>query len=556
MFHKKTLSNSIFFACILITRPAITHETLPSCDLVYDMDYDNALFADLDPIESAIFDSPEITPSFQVKMTPQDIITIIETIGGFALIQEPFFLHTNRLNKRSLLDNAFFVHSSHNPSKTKGWEFITHAFYLYTNRSFFTKDADHLSSYLALNEETLLEKIENTLDMFRLFNPNFEFDIRLVFSLFTNMTIEDRNSGFMFDATHRTEKSFFRIAIPWYYLERNFFLTNAEKKLVEQEFGAFDETEQEDFQKEHLVSDKFGVGDTRIQFGGELGHCRYASFLMGGQCTLPTAFKWFNGPKGSIFDRPNTLPTLDTDFLFDLIADPSLANQEKAFDIITDLATGALDRLAANLLDTPLGNSKHIGIGTFGYITLDLDEYIDSSVGQSQNFLQASYSVEYLFPTQEKRFFINKVNTAGFAARDFDDTKESANNLDFLTNELIARYYLRAFDAYIQPGIIIHLTGDYLHTRDRWAIHIGNDFWFQSQEKIHWIHAQNDDYQMVDVEKARGPLAYQNTLFGGIVYSIKRPSRTWILNLDMQTTYMNKGIGAPWGITVGIKTYF
>lgn len=553
MLSIATLVKSIFFALSLNMSFPTFSANLPVWDTSYEIPHQNA---DFDPVAAAIFDAVDPEPTYQVKVIPQDIITLIETLGGFDIIKEPFFLHTNTLNKRSILDNSFFVPFDVLQNKDLGWHVRTSAFYLYTNRSYFTKDADHLDAYLALSQETLLEKIENALNMFRLFNPDFEFDIRLVFSLFTNMTVEDRNSGFMLEAARRWDRSFFRIATPWYYGERNFFLTPAEKKLVEQEFGAFDGEEQEDFQKEHLVSDKFGLGDTRLEFGYQAARCRYASYVLGIQGTIPTAFKWFDGPKGSTFKRLNTLPTLDTDFLFDLIESPTTANQEKSFEIISDLATGALDRLAANLLDTPLGNGRHVGLGMFHQVTFDLDQFIDSTTRESQNFINARCSLEYLFPAQEKRYFITKFDAAGFAQRNFDDSDQSTNNLNFLTNELIARYYLRAFDTYVQPGLILHMTGEYVYQHGRWRAHVGNDFWFQSQEKLHWIHAQNAHPDLIDIPKARGPLAYQNTLFGGIVYSMKRPSRTLHISLDIQKAYMQKGIGAPWGMNIGIKTSF
>lgn len=561
MYYKKLIEKArIFCVTILLAYCFPVHHALSSDNALLLTHLDETdLFnsysdTHLSAFETDLFDTLEDESTHQIKASPQDIITLLDTLGAIALIMEPFFLATNQLNKRSLLDNPLFL--PYGKHKKKRWALNVNSFYLSINRSHLTKKCDQLSSYLALTQETLLEKLENSAAIFKAFNPSFDFDIRLVFSLFTNMTVEERHAGFMFDVAHYGKHSFFRLLIPWYYLERNFSLTPAEKKKVEEEFGAVDPQEQEAFQKDHLVSDKFGLGDARLEWGHHLFKTTSTTIHVGVQATIPTAFKWFNGPNGSTYPRPNNFPTLDTDLFFTLIEDPTITNQELVFNKITALGLGALDRLAATLLDAPLGNARHLGVGIFEQNHLLLDHFFPKARWARGVVIDSRISLEYLLPAHEKRFFINKVNKSAFAARDFDDPTQDQQNLDFLTQELIARYYMRAYSVSIQPGIIFRWTSQASGQARIWGWHAGSDLWIQSKETIESIRAPKNILDQLDVAKAKGFMAYQSTIFGGIVYKMQRSLRTWFLSLNGETTYSHTGIGAQWGINISVKTDF
>lgn len=156
-----------------------------------------------------VFDSPETRAmlddddiptllSRRCTLTPQDIIGFLESINAIPILEEDFYLRTNALNTRSLLDLPTFEPICSCETGRK-WAVGFTAFYNQTTRMFYTSDSDKLSSYLALCEETILEKIETALEPFipDLRNRDLDVNFREVFNIFSNMAMQDRRLGFM-----------------------------------------------------------------------------------------------------------------------------------------------------------------------------------------------------------------------------------------------------------------------------------------------------------------------------------------------------------------------
>lgn len=98
------------------------------------------------------FDDPEIAalldqePDFSItrQSDKADIINILLSVGAIDLLKEPFFLRSNKLNTRSLLDYPLFIRFK--PCKRA---FGMDLFYNATARKFFDKNSSNISSYLA-----------------------------------------------------------------------------------------------------------------------------------------------------------------------------------------------------------------------------------------------------------------------------------------------------------------------------------------------------------------------------------------------------------------------
>lgn len=508
----------------------------------------------LDPhFSDDFFNSIDMDDIIQTKIPPETIISLLESLNGIEIIKEGFFLHTNPLARRGLLDSPLFI--PHWPAKKTLWSLTTHLFFTQVDRCYFTRDSSDLDSYLALTKTSLLQKLEESLASFSIFLPEFEFNIKTVFSLLGKMTVQERQTGIMFDFMRTWDRSFTRIYFPIYYLERNYFLNEKEKIALEKEFGAVDEKSQESFQKNHLVSDKLGIGDTRFEYAFEVFRNKTTKVFFGILATAPTVITIATGPNGSSFKRPSTYPTLDIQALFDDFLNPTIPDQQQSFEIITKLALNALDRLSANLLDAGLGNGGHIGVGIFEQSKMYLDTFFKKPWAQDIG-IDSRISFTAFLPNTESRFFINKINTALFDQRDFNDESKAQENLAFLTQQLIERYFLRAFPARIQPGFMLRSITQFSGQKQKFGWHLGSDLWMLTQETIQSVHAPQEVVINLDIPKARIPFAYQSSLFGGIVYRIKRPLRTWYISLTGETCFSHTGVGATWGLTFNIRTTF
>ncbi len=506
---------------------------------------DDSFSFDDDPFISEFLDTVG-AETLTRQVDPEAIIDFLLGFGAIDLLQENLFLRTNPLNKRSILDEQIFEPDRATfPGK---WVVGAHVFVWKMGRANFTKKSTNLSSYLALTQSTLLEQLKKNFGTFT------SIDFAKVFSLFQNMTIEEHRVGFMFHMMRMWNDTTFRILMPVYYYERNFSFTEKEQDAVDAEFGVLEEEEQERFRKAHFISDKFGLGDTRLELSRQVVQRPSFSLVVGGQATIPTAFTWGKGLKGSSFRKPSTVPTFDFDDLFELLEDQT-EGTEKAFELLEDFFLGALDRISANLLDTKLGNDGHLGIGIFIRGKTPLTSFIKRPWAHRIT-LTNRISIEYLTPARAKRFFVNKINEKEFEKRNFESPNEAAENLTFLEEKFVEKFFLRAFDTKIQPGIIFRWTSKVHHQGNVWGWSLGSDLWVQDKEKFRSIKASNKALSEIDIAKAKPPIAWQSKILGGIHYKIKRPRRTWFLSLNADGTVGSRGIGKTFGISFNFEASF
>lgn len=516
--------------------------------------------------ESNLEDLLELSSSGITRQTkPGDIVALlIEQADILEILQEPFFLETNQLNRRSLLDEPIFDQHRCIIPRKEGWFWSINLFAAKMARGNFTKNNTNLCSYIALSEPSLISKLENVVDRIKLLfqDPAFNIDVQKIFKLFKHMTVEERRGGAMVTVGRFWKQNRFRAFMPLYYLERNFSLTPDERQAVEDEFGALEPKEQEEFQSQHFISDKFGIGDLRIELDTVLCKKPFSTLYLGVEATIPTAGTLINGLKGRDFPKPCTFPTFSFTELFDLAINPNnKANDLQAFDIIRDFLLGALDRVAANLLDVPLGNGGHFGFGA--YIILETPASRWTTHPWFENFsLENRLELQYLFSGYEKRFFINRIHPELFdpslfinpADPDIDPELAEAN-LIFLQDQFVERVYLRAFSVKVHPRPILRYTGTICYTGEEWMWTIGNDTWLQGAEGISHIKNKVIDAE-VCLPKVFPPIAYQAKLIGSITYQYVKPEETWLFSLSASGTVSNRGIGSDWFVVLSVEQLF
>lgn len=555
---------TIGISCLLVNTNILSYNDteMPSRFFGYNMDEDDEdLFNLFEGSDLLDLSNPIITR----QVSPADIVSLLISQGNILeILQEPFFLHTNELNKRSLLDEPVFdQHRCIKPEKC-GWFWSFNLFAAKMGRSHFTKRSSNLCSYIALGEPSLITKLEDVIDQVKnLFqDPAFNIDIQKIFGLFKTMTVEERKGGLMVTGGRFWKNNRFRFMIPFYYIERNFSLTPDERRAVEDEFGALEPKEQEKFQHDHFISDRLGIGDMRVQLDTVLSQKPLSTLYIGGELTLPTAFSLIKGLKGTVFPEPCCFPTFSFTELFDLALNPtSVANETKAFDMIRDFLLGALDRAAANLLNTPLGNGGHFGIGAYLILETPFSRWFSGSLFEKMT-LENRLELQYLFSGYEKRSFINKINPALFDPSLFINPDDpiidpvlAEENLIFLQDQFVERVYLRAFSVKCHPRPILRYTGTICYTGNEWMFTIGNDTWLQGAEGI--SHIRN---KVIDAEVCFGkvfpPIAYQAKVIGSVAYRYQQPDELWLFSLTISDTVSNRGIGADWDIVLGAEYLF
>lgn len=486
---------------------------------------------------------------------PSDIMTLLNLFGIPKILELPFFLRTNILNKRSLLDQPLFE-----PKQAQypgSWITGFSLFARKINRSNFTKDSDRLDSYLSLSEELFIQRLEDVIENINTAIPIPMINIAKIFSLFENMTVEERQIGFMLHASKRWRATTLRIMAPLYWLESNFSLTEDEQDAVAQELGRMEPEEEKAFRKAHFISDKIGLGDTRIEVDHRILKRPAFTLRCGGLATVPTAWIWGKGFLGSSFAKPSTLPTFELTQLFNVIENPTDQLQEEAIAFITDLFLDSLDRMAADLIDVPLGNRKHLGLGVYMRGKTSLRFLLNNSFAQRTS-LTNRISLEWFLPATERRFYINKIDEVAFSEHNFSNTDSvvAAENLEFLKEQMVSRLFLRAIDTCVIPGVIFRWSSQAQYKGEIFGFNVGTDFWLQNKSRFSSIQTRAQVINEIDIPKAKTPLAYQSKVFGGIVLKKSRERAVWFFSLNADANVSSKGLCQDYSLSLNFEASF
>jgi len=138
-------------------------------------------------------------------ITPEDLVNILagEEIDAISILKEDYYLRTTPFNKRNVVDLPMLELGPCCRNKRK-WNFGFHIFYNQTDRMNFTKSSTNLTDYLALPQETLIQKLATLIirvDVFQADKEDFakllsKLDVDKIFSLFRTMAVQDRRVGF------------------------------------------------------------------------------------------------------------------------------------------------------------------------------------------------------------------------------------------------------------------------------------------------------------------------------------------------------------------------
>ncbi len=447
-------------------------------------------------------------------------------------LKQDLYRYTNGpFATRSLLDlPGFFLSTAPHDDE---WQLNGWYFYNQTSEANYTKNGRNISDYLNLDNADLLGNIEEF---------ELPIDVPHVIELIQVMRIQERRTGLMFGAYKSWGPWGMEAKAPVYYLERNFFFTPAEERVIKKALLFDDDDSGSTSQKElerHVVSDQVGLGDTRFSFGYRTIENDDFVLDVGGDVTLPTAFAFSKGLIGSNFPRNDRVPLLNLLQIF-CIGTAGPAGVAEVLEIFKNFGEAAFDKLSANLLQTSLGNDGHFGLAPFFYNQM--------SVG-SRFYLTTRGAIEYLLPKREKRFYILKKDQALFTCDVPDNQK--ANKLAFLNLALIDTLVPRVFVTTIYPGFIVKLSSCLSGFFGKnWEFGLGGDIWWQSEEKFGKISANPLILPLLQKEKARRPSAYQVKVMGRVIYELPPRSFEWRLMLHTDYTVASAGIGQDFNIAI------
>ena len=530
---RANLSKAVFAFCLF-------SGSITAMDALLDYE----LIPDIDP---QLYDRPS-TPrppssasssflSFVTRQCPPDT-TPSEIATAASLLENDVYVHTNQPNCRSILDYPAFYFPYCLPQSRF---YAGQLWYNQTPKMAYADDVYTLRGYLAFDNRNLINQIDTLASLAANLN------IPRIFSLLGDIEIEDRRGVIMGWWARQMGPWLVQWKTPLAYVERNFQLDEQEKAQLEQEFTLFaidndlptnpastTQKEQEEafdnFSQKHLISDQWGFGDSRFTAGYTFIDDAYGWLNAGFLATIPTAYTLGQGFKGSHFKKTNLHPPFDLlAILNSVFVDPAQAQE-----LVTEFLLGALDHLSANLIEAPLGNNGHVGLGFC----------LDGRLNITPRFRFDVHSeFEYLLPSMEKRMYLLTKNKEDFINLN-PDLVDCDEDLLFLQQQLIDTLYPPYFQTLVFPGVLLKLSlaGDIRMTRQT-NLSIGYDLWFQQQENLGRLSAPIDQLKLIRKDIATKPFAYQNKIFAAITYEHQGKHGDWCISLTADQTFIHVGIG-------------
>jgi hypothetical protein len=541
--------STLLFALVLTHQTLTSNQKLATSNTVTTQNNNNDDFDDLFDIEPDAIDDArtqhlvEQTPIEQKRDGEEECSAYMAILGLLeeypnlgAILQEDLYCYTNPINTRSLLDMPLFTTRLFHPPHT--WYVSADLFWNKTDNANFTKKSTRISSYLALNNEKL----------FQLVPSSCKDKALVIFPALANGHLEERRFGSMLQAGYIWNHFTLRGMAPLYYLERNYQLTQEEKNALMVQFGDVTEDEQERFQREHMISDKFGLGDVRLYGEFKLFEKPTCRINAGPLVTLPTAFAFKKGLMGSHYTSPCSRPTIN-------LKKTCACLLHDDYDDLINLGYKALDNLSAIILEESLGNRRHFGIGGF----FDWEQKLSSIIKRpwtNRINLKNYASCEYLLPGYERRSFINPADPADYNKRDFNNESQAEDNLLFIETELIDTIFPYNFKTRVSPGYVVWLDSQLAYQGNRMGFSTGLDFWFHSKEKLSHIKTCTIPCNELAIDRAHAPCAYQGKLLGSLSYTLTSPTHQWVMGLGADKTCISKGIGKDYTVNAFLRASF
>ena len=542
---KNTLLLSLLLTCAC-SFDTIYANVFPEDDSFFDSDA--TFFDDLD----TNFDDlalPNITRSAD-DIAALTAFTSVIKINN--IISESIYLKTNPINTRPLesLPNYIIYHSD---QLNKNFFFNFYLLYNETPKQNFTKHSTNLGTYLNLNTEDFLEKIDA---------QELGLNVPQILDLFQTGKIQERRVGILCQFFKNYGNWSFDATTPLTYQESNFYFSDSERSIIQQEIskltGTTSASVDQKFFEKLVVSDRIGFGNLKLKAGYCLISDSFLKFKAGFVCTLPTSFSFKKGLLGSDFRDPlDTPPALDLTQIYNW-SQGSPTEKEMLADFSKDFAIKAIRRLGAVVLDQSLGNWHHPILGGF----------FDGKIIYNNSFsCLFAGEVLYSIPKNELRFFNQIKNPADFtteallapvnqASTDPEKEAAAAVQMDFLDVNAVSSMFPTAANARIAPGVEFQFLIGPRFEAGAYLLHLGYNIWHVCHEKISNIKPIESALYPLNIADATLFSATQQKLFVRFDYSIITPRHIWMIAICADQTLGSSGIGKDFNCALELSIDF
>src|SRR3990167_7779156 len=454
------------------------------------------------------------------------------------------YLRTNPLNTRLITTLPTFL-IFHSNFKDYCKFYRLYLFYNQTAMMLFTKKCPYIKSYLAIDNQNLLDVIMSS-------DLGIPSNLPDILSLFKNIKIEERKLGLMFQYLKNWNKTSFEIDIPFLYQERNFILTESEIADIKAS-NAFpsgsDNKVEESAIRKQVVADLIGFSDLKLKLGQQFVNDPCTIIIGGLELYVPTAFALKKGLVGSNFSNDTEQPTLNVTELIDLFVN---GPTQEAIDFALDLLSKAADRLAAMTIQSELGDNKHFS----------LDAWAEGRFEFSDIFHINTYgNIKYTFPKKEIRYFLVKKDPCSpcFTNEKYEADLDSENqaliqcDLNFLEQEAINTLFPSALSTNVKPGFSAEFALTFHVTTQLWHIALGYDIWAKQHEKLTILDCNPGQFNL---PIARAPQPYQSKIFGRLYKEISKKKFDFFVGLQGDYTIDSSGIGQDFTAAISFEFNF
>lgn len=509
-----------------------------SCPQELDPDIENLLDQDVLDLEVPLPNQTTCVPTadivFLLTQTSFNVLPI--------LMEDIYKKTTGPVTRRSLLDEPALIpdHFSNNYLTV-----TADLFYNFTPRVYFTKNSGFINSYIALNNQNIINQIDN--------NDFVTVDVPGVLGLFSTIKLQQHRAGLMAGVGRQWNNWLLTARMPLYYLLEHFYLTKEEIEAIENSpffnteegvGGIGPEEEVKKFALNHLVSDKFGVGDTRLSLLAHIINTPCKNLWFGLQSTIPTAKVFNRGLLGGEFDPEEPIPPFNLQHFFNVFqcnTNQPLANYVLKTEL-TDFLVDALDRLSTILINTPLGNGRHFGFGPEMDFRYQINDFAS---------MHTYASIEAYTPHHEHRFYLIQKQPEDFT-HDWTDPALAGENLAVLNQLIVNTLFPVGIVTTVRPGFRFQFNHAFLYKSKHWDMRFGFDYWYQAKERITPLLETIPCDLPINIVKALRPAAQQGKLFANIGYCDRICNDIdWYISLILDATVLNKGIGQNY--TVGFR---
>ena len=512
------------------------------------MFFNDELWADL--VEDAL---PNIT---RTANNVDAITAYTNVIKLNNVVSNSVYLKTNPINDRRLESLPIF-NIYHSDKLNEDFLFNGYLLYNQTSEQLFTASNPNLGAYLLLSTDDLINKLDSEI---------VRIQLPPILELFQNAKVQERRLGLLFQLFKNYGRWSIEATLPLIYQERNFFFSDSEQSIINLEFskvtGSTSSKINQDYFKQHAVSDQIGFGDVKIKAGCRLFSSEQLKLKIGTIVTIPSSFSLKKGLIGSDFRKTLAVPTIDLRQVYNWISeiknDINVEQNSSDFTAFgTDFLLKALHRLDAIVLDQSLGNRHHFALGGF----YDAKIILNANVA-----CIATGELLYAIPKKELRFFNQRKNPADFTTAALYDEVNALSGadqealakikVDFLNTNAVTSMFPTAAWATVKPRANLQFSIGPQFEIGAYLLHFGYNYWHSCQEQIGTISLIDPALYPLNITDAVSPAATQHKIFVHFDYSKITPQHIWKIAICGDQTINATGIGKDFNFALELSVDF